>query len=61
MLLVKYNFQFQRKNPAVVSFFKGNNENAKLIYEICSKLAIKTPGRDYICLKFTIKIPERRY
>ena len=58
MLPVNYNFQSQRKKPVDVCLFKGNNENTKLMYEICSKLAIKTPGRDHLYNKDTRTIPE---
>ena len=34
--------------PEKIYQFKVNNKNARKVFEICSKLTIKTPGRRYL-------------
>ena len=33
------------KDPAIICLLKIDNKNTRTRFEICSKLAIKTPGR----------------
>ena len=40
---------FAKWHSADIYFSKGNNGNTRAVYEICSKLTIKTPEQCYFC------------